>query len=322
MEIAEMALGNPYRNFRGQGALSTSDFPNLLANTASKSLRAAYIEAPRTFLPWCTQHNLPDFKTFKEIALGGAPSLAQINEGGEVTFGTIGEGAESWNLVRYGKALSVTYVALVNDDMSGFTRIPMMFAAAAARLESDMVYYQLLNNAALSDSVALFHATHANLLTGAGTTLTPDATGIGNVASLATRLAKQTALGTSSPLNLQGRFLLVPPSLAPAAAQLWSGALSPTTPSVVNPYVSSYQPITEARLELGANGASGSATAFYLIASPADIDTIHYGYLEGEDGPRITQDVEFDTDGLMMKVTHNFGAKAIDFRGMTKSAGA
>lgn len=323
MEIAEMAMGNPSRMFRGAGSHTTSDFPNLLANTASKSLRLAYEEAPRTFVPWCAQHNLPDFKDFKEIALGGVPNLESIAEDGEVHFGTIGEAAETWHLVRYGKAIAISYVAIVNDDLRGFSRLPAMFGSAAARLESDIVYGILLANAALSDTVALFHATHNNLLTGSGTTLTADATGIANVGNLAGKLGRQVAPSSStSVLNLRGAFILVPPSLEPAARALWSPNLTPTSPSAVNPYASSYQPISEGRLEVGANGSAGSATAFYLMASPDQIDTIHYGYLEGEAGPRITQEIEFDTDGMSMKVMHNFGAKAIDYRGMTKSAGA
>lgn len=323
MEIAEMALGNPMRTFRGEaGAHSTSDFPNLLANTASKTLRQAYTEAPRTFTVWATQHNLPDFKDYKEIALGSAPNLAQIREDGEVTYGTIGEGAETWRLLRYGKAIAITYVAMVNDDLNGFTRIPALFASAASRLESDIVYGTLLANAALADGVAVFAAGHGNLLTGAGTSLTADATGITNVGKLATLLAKQVSPGTSSAMNLQGAHILVPPSQAPAAMALWARNLVPNLQAQINPYIGSYDVISEARLELGANGQAGSATAWYLIADPSQIDTMHYGYLQGEEGPRMTQDIDFDTDGISMKVVHNFGAKVIDYRGMAKSNGA
>lgn len=318
MEIAEAAL-SPRRIYAAGGEHSSSDFPNLLANTASKSLRQAYIEAPRTFLPWATQHNLPDFKSFKAIALSGASDLQPISENGEVTFGTIGEGAETWSLARYGRAIAIGYVAIVNDDLSGFTRIPALFASASARLESDIVYNLVKANAALSDSVALFHATHGNLLTGAGSVLTADAAGISQLAAAEAKLNLQTAPNTTSPLNLTGQFLLVPTALSAVARQLASGQFSAVVPGSVNPYASQYDVIVEPRLQLG---SGASSTAWYVLASPGSIDTIHYGYLEGEAGPRIAQDIDFDTDGVKIKVTHNFGAKAIDYRGMTKSAGA
>ena len=65
-----------------------------------------------------------------------------------------------------------------------------------------------------------------------------------------------------------------------------------------------------------------SAVAFYGIADPMAIDTVHVGYLEGEAGPTISSEVEFDTDGMATKVMHNFGAAAIDWRGIAYSTGA
>lgn len=289
-----------------------SDFANLLANTASKSLRQAYGSAPRSFVPWARQVNLPDFKTFKSVSLGGAPALAEITEGGEVTYGTIADGAESWNLVRYGKAVAISYVAMVNDDMSGFTRLPAMFGAAAARLESTTVYGILTANAALSDSVTLFHASHSNSTTGA---LSADATGVANVGAAATLLRKQTA-PNGDILGLQPRFLIVPAALEVKTFQLFAPSIMAATAGAVNPYAGSVTPIVEPRLD------ATSAVAFYVIADPNDIDTVHYGYLDGEAGPTIESEVEFDTDGMKTKCIHNFGAKAVDYRGMVYSTGA
>lgn len=331
IEVAEMALAGT--RFVMMGEHTTSDFANILANTASKSLRAAYVEAPRTFTTWAaTQRNdLPDFKAFKPMVLNAAPSLLPINESGELQYGTIGDGAETWNLVRYGRGLAISYVALVNDDMSAFTRLPGQFAQAAARLESDVVYQQLLANGNLSDGGALFNSTvvttpggHANLVTGASSALTVDAAGITAVGALEERIGRQVAPATNSPMNLRGRWLLVPTALGTAARQLFGGAYVPNAPGVMNPYATQYEVIVEARLQLGVTvgttTVAGSATAFYLIAD--GIDTVHWGYLRGENGPSIQSTVDFDTDGMKLKVTHNFGAKAVEFRGMAKSNGA
>lgn len=328
MEIAEMALSGA--RFSMAGEHSTSDFPNLLANTASKSLRAAYEEAPRTFVPWTQRNDLPDFKSFKPMVLNAAPSLLPIVENGAVEYGTIGEGAETWNLARYGRGITIGYVALINDDMSAFTRLPAAFAQAAARLESDIVYQQLLANGALSDTGALFNATavstaggHSNLLTGAASLLTSDAAGVTAVGALAERIGRQVAPGTTSPLNLRANMILVPTALETVAMQLFGNSYGPALPSVVNPY-RTYQVIAEARLQLGVTVGgttnAGSSTAFYSVAT--GIDTIHWGYLRGEAGPTLQNTVDFDTDGMKLKVNHNFGAKAVEFRGLAKSNGA
>lgn len=307
-EIARMALNA--NTFRMAGEHTIGDFPDLLANTASKSLRAGYEAAPRTFTPWASQMNLPDFKTFKTIALGGASQLAEIGESGEVTYGTLDDNAESWALLRYGKALALSYVAIVNDDMSGFTRIPAMMGAAAARKESDVVYAILTANAAMGDTVALFHATHANTGTGA---ISVDATGVANLGAIEKLLNLQTA-PNGEILNLRGKYLVGPAAMRTKYLQLFARNMVPATSGAVNPLP--YEVITEGRLD------TTSSTAFYLIADPSTIDTVAYGYLDGTSGPEITSETDFDTDGLKIKIMHSFGAKAIDWRGMAYSTGA
>lgn len=307
-EIATMALRSS--SFRMAGEHNIGDFPDLLANTASKSLRASYTAAPRTFTPWASQMNLPDFKTFKTVALGGASQLAEIAESGEVTYGTLDDAAESWSLLRYGKAIALSYVAIVNDDMSGFTRVPAMMGAAAARKESDVVYAILTANAAMGDGVALFNAAHSNTGTGA---LSVDATGIANLGAIEAKLNLQTA-PNGEILNLRGKYLVASAALRTKLFQLFARNMVPATQGAVNPLP--YEIITEGRLD------ATSAAAYYLIADPSTIDTVAYGYLDGTNGPEITSETDFDTDGLKIKVMHSFGAKAIDWRGMAYSTGA
>lgn len=329
MEVAQLSLAGGRYTMAGEH--STSDFPNILANTANKALRAAYEEAPRTFLPWTQRMDLPDFKDFKSLSLNAAASLQPVAQGGGINYGTIGEGAETWALARYNTGLAITYVAMINDDLSAFNRIPGQMAQAAARLESDLVYAQLLANGNMGDGGALFNATaittaggHANLYTGATSDLTPDADGVAAVGKLEEYLGVQRAPGTNSAMGLRGRYLLVPTALGTVARQMFEGGYVAASPSVVNPYGAQYQVILEPRLQLGVTIGkttnAGSTTAFYLVAD--GIDTVHWGYLRGEAGPTIQSTVDFDTDGMKLKVSHNFGAKAVEWRGMAKSAGA
>lgn len=320
-EIARAALRT-----RSMSGLSTSDFPSLLANTASKSLRVAYDLAPRTFLPWSTQNDLPNFKSFTQVALSGAPQLLPITQNGEVEFGRIAEGGESWALARYGRGVALSYVAIINDDMGGFTRIPQMFGADAAALENAIVWGVITGNAALSDGGALFNATavssaggHDNLISGAGTALTNDAAGIAAVGQLRAKIRQQrapTVNGTPGrPLSLEGRYLAVPTALESAALALFSRSVVPAATGMANPYRSTVEIVAEPLLD------AVSATAFYMFAEPTRVDTVAWGYLSGEDGPAVTSATDFDTDGVKIKCMHNFGAKAVDFRGMAKSAG-
>lgn len=305
-------LSRQHRFTRSGPSHTTGDFPDLLANTASKMLRQGYTSSPRSFVPWTRQRNLPDFKSFKSVALGGTSALALIGEDAEVTYGTLDDSAETWQLYRYGKALRISYVAMVNDDMDGFTRLPQMFGQAAARLESTTVYGILTTNGNMADSNALISAAHANTTTGA---LTADASGVTNVGKVQALLRVQTA-PNGDILGLPMSYLLVPSAKETIANQLFAAANVVNALGAVNPFRTTVQVIAEPRLD------ATSAVAFYGVADPNAIDTIHWGYLEGESGPTITNDVEFDTDGMATKVMHSFGAAAIDWRGIAYSTGA
>jgi len=332
-EIAEIALRGDRSNLLigRAGEHSTSDFPLILANTASKALRDAFETMQRTFVPWTQRKDLPDFKTFSSLDLGGIPGLQPQAEGGGVNYVTLTEGGETWQLASYNAGIALTFRAMINDDLGAFARIPGEMADAAAALESDIVYAQILANANMADGGALFNATaastaggHANLYTTSASALTADAAGIAAVGKLNEFIGLQTKRGTSQVIGKSGRWLLVPKITELVARQLFEAGYVAATPNVVNPMRGEFQVIAEPRLQrgvtVGATTVVGSTTAFFLIA--AGIDTVHWGYLRGESGPRIASMADFDTDGMKLKVTHHFGAKAVEWRGMAKSAGA
>jgi hypothetical protein len=293
-----------------QRALATSDFPGILANVANKTLRAGYEMAPRTHLPWTKRASAPDFKTIQRSAMGDAPTLKKVNEHGEFTVGTIGEGKETYQLVTYGRIVAVTRQVIINDDLGAFSDIPRKFGYSAATLESDTVWGVLTANAALGvDSTALFHANHGNL-TGTGTALSVDSLGVGR-----TLLRKQTSIDGQY-INVTARYLLVPAAKETLAQQYTSQAYIAGQSSAINPFAGTLQVIAEPRLDVA------SGTAWYLAADPMQIDTIEYCYLDGQDGVYIESRNGFEVDGLEIKARLDFAAKALDFRGLYKNVGA
>ena len=60
---------------------------------------------------------------------------------------------------------------------------------------------------------------------------------------------------------------------------------------------------------------------WFLVASPAAIDTIEYAYLEGQEGVALETRMGFDVDGVEIRARLDFGAKAIDWRGLYKNPG-
>ncbi|SIS76757.1 prohead protease/major capsid protein fusion protein [Phaeovulum vinaykumarii] len=319
LELARESLGNSGVNTRGlsrdevatRALHSTSDFPEILSAVTNKTLRQAYDAYPRTFSLFCRQVLATDFKAMHRVQLGEAPQLLEVGESGEFKRGTLGESKESYKVKTYGRVVAITRQTLINDDLDAFTRIPAMYGNSIAQLESDVVWGIITANPAMADGNALFHATHKNL---AGTGAALDVSSVGAARAA---MAKQTGLDKKTVLNVRPAFLIVPASLELKAEQLVAQNLVPAaTSSVVPQSIRTLAPISEPRLD------AASETAWYLAASPNQIDTIEYAYLEGQQGAYIETRNGFDVDGVEIKCRLDFGAKAIDWRGLYKNPGA
>lgn len=291
-----------------QALHSTSDFPYILADVANKSLRQGYDAAPRTFMPFTRQTSASDFKTINRAQLGEAPDLTEVNEAGEFSYGTLGEAKESYSLATFGKIIPLSRQLIINDDLDALSRIPSAFGASAAELESTTVWGKITANAAMNDSVALFHATHKNLGSAGALSET-------TLAEARKLMRKQTGINTSRPMNLMGEYLIVPAALEVAALKLLASITSATSANV-NVFSGGFTLIVEPRLD------ANSATAWYIACAPSRIDTIEYAYLSGNEGVYIETEQGFDVDGMKIKARMDFGAGVIDFRGLFKNAGA
>jgi len=290
---------------------STSDFPEILAAVTNKTLRDAYEAAPRTYQPIARRTSASDFKDINRLQLGEAPQLEKVNESGEFKRGSMGEAKERYRVETYGKVMAITRQVIINDDLDAFTRVPSLFGTSAATLESDVVWGIITDNPAMNDGTALFHANHKNL-TASGTVLD-----VANLGKARTAMAKQTGLDGKTILNVRPIMLVVPSSLELTAEQLIAQNLVPAKSADVVPgSIRSLGVITEPRLD----PASG-AVPWYLFASPAAIDTLEYAYLDGQDGVFIETRNGFDVDGIEIKARLDFGAKAIDWRGIHKNPG-
>ena len=319
LELARESLGNAGVNTRGlsrdevatRALHSTSDFPEILSAVTNKTLRQAYDAYPRTFALFCRQVLATDFKSMHRVQLGEAPQLLEVGESGEFKRGTLGESKESYKVKTYGRVVAITRQVLINDDLDAFTRIPAMYGNSIAQLESDVVWGIITANPAMADGQALFHTTHKNL---AGTGAALD---VASVGAARAAMALQTGLDKKTVLNIRPAFLIVPAALELKAEQLVAQNLVPADSAKVVPQsIRTLSPISEPRLD------AASATSWYLAASPNQIDTIEYAYLEGQQGAYIETRNGFDVDGVEIKCRLDFGAKAIDWRGLYKNPGA
>ncbi len=296
------------------GMHGTSDFAAIFANVANKRMRGAYEENQGTYTQWARRApNAPDFKNINIVQLSGAPELLRTNEHGEFQYGTMKDGAMSYALVTYGRMISLTRQAIINDDLRAFERLVSAFGASSSRLENRLVYSQLTGNPTMGDGKTLFHADHANLATGAGSALQ-----LSSLKTARTAMRKQKGLQAEE-LNLAPNFLIVPASLEQDAYQLTSSNYVPAKQADVNEFRAggrtAVEPIIEPILD------AASETAWYLASNNSQVDTVEFCYLDGAEGPVIESQAGFEIDGVTWKCRLDFAAAAIDFRGLQKGAG-
>lgn len=287
-------------------ALSTSDFPLLLANVASKSVMKGFAAAERTWDPIVTETELPDFKAASRVQLHSAPNLEKVGEGGEIKLGKLAESGESISLGSYAKRVAITRQTIINDDMQMLTKLPEMYGRKAADLISDLVWGIFIQNLAMADGITLFHANHKNLGTSgpiSDTTLTEMR------AKMRTQTDKQGAI-----VQTAMKHLIVPAALETKGGQFISQEVRPGKSADVNTF-KNLNLIVEGRLD------ANSTTAFYGAGDKAQIDMIEVAYLQGQRGVLTETRQGWEVDGVEVKALLDVAAKALEFRGLQKNAG-
>ena len=65
-----------------------------------------------------------------------------------------------------------------------------------------------------------------------------------------------------------------------------------------------------------------SGNTWYLLADPAQVPSLQYGYLSAAQGVQIQRQEAWDTLGLRYRAFLDFGCGWLDWRGAYRSAGA
>jgi hypothetical protein len=333
-EIAMAIMGKPLEQmgiFAGDGGSYNLSgmFANILFDASNVMLRRSYSETNTTFQKWMKQgESLRDFKPVHKVIAGELPDPKSIPEDGEFEESTMADGRESYKLTVWGSRFSLTWQAVVSDQLSAFASVQIKQGRAMRRKQNKLAYAVLLDNPQLSDGVALFDSTalssggHNNLATGAGM---PSVT---NLNTLYTKMAQATGLNVAenTALGLEPRFIIAGPALRGTILELLgstanpaAGGSTPGNSGVKNIWQNALEPVTEAQLGVA---FGGSDTAWYLATDSADCDTIEYAYLQGLEEPAMDQQPMFDRLAMSFRIYQAFAVKALDFRGLQKHAGA
>jgi hypothetical protein len=301
-------------------ALSTSDFPILLAATANKMLMALYQLATPSYRLVAARRNFADFKAHTFIKTGDFPQLLAKGENGEYRYGSISESSASVSLLEYGRIVPLGRRVLINDDLNALSDLVGSIGRRIPDLENSLVWAILTSasgagpnltdfapGAAVASTAALFSA-NFDTLDGVAAAISIAAIGKGRTAMM-----KKTSLDGLK-INILPKYLITSPDQYTLAEQYCATNVAATQASNFNPFAGRLEPVGEANIV--------DATDWYLFADPAVAPTVVYGYLGSQQGPRIESRSSFTSDGLEVKAALDFGHGAVDYRGGWRNPGA
>jgi len=315
MDGVEIPVG---REDMMRAAFSTASLPMILSNVANKSMMKGYNSVPATWNKWCVPGSVSDFKTNTRLRLTDTGDLLEVPNSGEVKHGGATEEYEQFSIATYAKNFGITRQNIINDDLGAFTRTPQRMGVRAGQKPGDLVYAHLLANGNMQDGVALFHATHSNLNTGAGLS---DA----NLRAAVAAFMKQTDKD-GRPINIIPKFLVVPVDLMLLAMELLKSVtivIAGSTDAVRG----ARNVLSELGMEVVADARMSnssytgySTTTWFLMGNPGVTDTIEMAFLNGRRTPTIERfNPGADVMGIIFRIYFDCGCKSLDHRPMQKN---
>ena len=298
----------------------TAAFPAILDNTIQKVIVQRYQAVPTTFQVWTTEGSVTDFKPTKdhEYLAGGAGEFMRVGENGELKHDTPKTDLlPQRQVATYGRQFSMTREAFINDDVGFITQVPGMYAASAKRTINKQVYSILFNNPTIFDGVALFDASHNNLITDGA------APSINTLQAIMLKLLTQKdPFGDS--IMVQPRFVIVPVgygflmSQILETAQITVDGIGSHTANALYQYRNRLQVVEEGTL----NALAGSnAVPWFVAGDPTTGRSIQVDYLNGQKTPTIRRMEVAGQLGYVWDIWLDWGITAVDFRGIAKNPG-
>jgi len=300
----------------GDGGTSTISLPTTFANIANKFLLQGWMAIDQTWRAITGVSQTNDFKLQTRFSLTGDMVYEAVGPGGEIKHGKVGETVYTNQVGTYAKMFGISRTDIINDDLGALTGVPMRLGRGAALALNKIFWTIFLNNS------NFFKSGNSNVSTGGGSALSID-----GLTAAEKVFLKQTD-PDGQPLGIEPRILLVPVELKSTAASLMTSELVVSG----NTALASGLPnknIFQGRFSyfstpyLSNTAFTGnSTTAWYLLASPADLPVIDTAFLNGREAPIVeTAQADFNILGVLMRGYHDFGVALQEFRGGVRSAG-
>jgi hypothetical protein len=334
-----------------RAAMSGSALGAIFTTSYLAQFLGGYLDAADTTTGWCSESDVPNFLTNERAIFGKFGQLKKLPKGGTADDLDTSDWNETYKIARYAAKFIFDEQDAINDRFGALEQMtPQDMGLAARQLRPSLVYSALLANPTLNqDSVAVFDATHYNIVTGQVTdfSATAPTANAGPFQDATSLMGKQRL--RNRPLNLRPRFCLCGLDLEWATNILYKSQqriIASGSGGTYNP-LAAEGPNVECRCDsrldpLGCpnpddgktyypyttNGdTTGRSGMAIMAARPGEqgAKTMEVGYLRGSgraprvrSGPLLPGSGQY---GYQFDVNLDIGVKILDFRGFVLITG-
>lgn len=271
-----------------RAAFSTHSIANVTGTAYGKFLLNGYTSVEAVWDRIAMIRPVSDFKAVTGVRVNGGFTFEEVGPAGELKSAEATDEARSFGAKSYGRISSITRRDIINDDLGALTVVPTRLGRGAAiRLNTNFWTEFQANNATYFEKATA---------------------GAGNALSLTSLKAavsgyRKLSDADGNPLGVSPAMLLLPPELEIAGAELMGSALihgtSGAAPST-NVLAGRYQVVSSAYLT--------SASTWWLVANPGDLNAMEVLFLNGNRNPVVEQaEADFDTLGIQVRGYFDFG---------------
>lgn len=315
-----------YHDLKESG--SSSDFPNLLANTMYKVLIDKFKGVQSPWRQYTLQGDLADFKTADRVIVSEAPDLLEIEEDGQYTDSKLVDDKYQIALKTMGRTFSIGRRVIINDDLDAIKKQPARFGRSSARTLVKKIVAALEGDSFSYDGFRLLDSLrHGNV---ANTALTNDAAGIAAVVAGMVAIENSTEPRSGEKMGIQAKYLMTGVALADTALRITRGnvyvPVSTSGGSNDPGMVQQLTPIKEPFLT--------SSTAWYVVADPQDAPWCEVGFLNGKQEPDLLMKradtvslaggedpYGYEFDEIFYKVRHDWAIATAMHQGIYRGKG-
>jgi hypothetical protein len=297
------------RQVLAAGGFSTISLSGILSNVANKAMLASYQAQEVVWPQICGIRSHNDFKVHTRYRLDASGSFRKVGPDGELKHVGLTDASYTNQLDTFGALISLTRQMQYNDDLNAFLELPTILGRMSAVRKEEAVFVLWLSNPS-----NFFHASNANLQTGAGSALSIEALRV-SVQAFTDQVDTN-----HKPILVSPAILLCGTALRQTAETLYkekiiNEATSAKPAQTPNPHIGLYRPVvspyinnTAIKDQDGAAITGQSSTKWWLLANPAVRTAIAIAFLNGKQTPTIeSSDAEFQTLGMQWRAYDDFG---------------